>query len=77
MRRLEDLLRSIRKWYYKRQGYNYDAGKRMWFKTRSNCCAAVMDYEAGKRDKKTKQVAHDWWCTACKRRCEPVNEVIV
>lgn len=75
MKRLEQFIHNIRRRYYARLGYHYDAGKRMWFKTRSTCCDAPVSQTATKFEKKVPIEYRDF-CDNCKARCQAVTRVI-
>lgn len=84
---LERRLYAMRNWYYKRQGFIHDPGKRMWFKTRSTCCNATVHGVTmikGKPiskpfsqypDKQKKNIYWRDWCNNCHRQCTTVTEV--
>ena len=56
---------------YARQGYHFDAGKQMWFKTRSHCHNATTE----QRHKGDKPAEYTYFhvCTECKKKCHLVH----
>lgn len=89
MKALIDLLQRIRQWHYKRLGYVYDHGKRMWYRTRSVCCNATVHgvtmikgkpiskpYTAY-NDKQRATIYYRDWCDDCRRECKTVTEAVV
>lgn len=87
MKRLEDLIRSLRKWYYGRQGFIYDHSKRMWYKTRSTCHNAPVigktlfkDKPLTKpfseyNDKQKPLIKYRDFCTECGNKCNTITKV--
>lgn len=88
MKRLEDAIRSIRIWWYARQGFTYNHDKRMWSRTLSTCCNATVHGVTmynGKpiskpfsqyNDKQRPNIYYRDWCDSCHRECKTVTEVI-
>lgn len=88
MKRLEQFIHNIRNRYYKRLGYLYDHGKRMWYRTRSVCCNATVHGVAmynGKpltkpfsqyNDKQRPNIYYRDWCDECHRQCTTVTTVV-
>ena len=86
VKRQEVIMHNIRAWYYKRQGFSYDGAKRMWFKTRSECCNAtvhgvtMLDGRPISKpftsypEKQRKNIYFRDWCDNCHRQCKTITE---
>lgn len=61
--------------YYNWRGYQRDYAKRMWYRTRSECCDAHLKMAGYDYDKKTKVPAYfRWTCERCADiNCVPVT----
>lgn len=89
MKRLEDAIRAIRIWWWKRQGFTYHHDKRMWSKTRSDCHNAPVHQKVlykGKPltkpfssypEKERGNIYYRWFCDECGKECKTVTEVKV
>jgi len=87
MSKLENLIRRLRCWYWARQGFIYDASKRMWFKTRSDCHNNTIHQKTlfgGKplkkpfseySDKEKAKIYYRYFCDFCSKQCKALTEV--